>query len=174
MLITSSITAQTFIGASQDVKLAFQGDEKGNEAFTTNLRFRISQAFRTLDFNRSKTFDRFSFSIYADYEYADLQETFHSWNIGFAPTIFMFNNNFSASVFYGTGRIYRGGETSDIRKAIPFWNLSAQLAFKIKGRLWISFELQQSKREDLPNVPFIYSGFVGLRYEIGKLPLFND
>jgi len=162
LFATMATTAQTRIGLSQDARLALLGDDKGNEAFTPNITLRASQAIRTIEW--------FSFGVYVDYEYADLQDTFHKWNFGFNPTFRLFYDKIELDVFYGGGRIYRGNSNKDF----AHWELSGSISVKIKPRVYIFTELKRTWRSDLKPQKFVYSGFVGLRFHILDRPIFKD
>ena len=173
LLITTSVFGQTDISLSQDAKLAFLGDDKGNEAFTTNVNFRLSQ--------RITNSNRYIKPIfYAEYEYADLQETFHRIGAGMGLDIRNVGlNNLDLRILYGINRIYRGsGITHGTNEYFSGWDLTGQISYRLTNTIAIFTELQQTKRPDINLVakaaPFIYSGKIGIRINIGKKAIFDN
>ena len=150
--LSLSVTAQTRISLTQDARLAFVGDDKGNNAFTPNLTFRASQFINgTKDFN---------FLAYADYEHADLQGgSYNRAGIGFGLNFHKIIKNVEFQVMYGIGKIFRHQKTFDT------WDLVGNISYKITPKLSLLIELQQTKRNDIYRQPFVYSGKVGFRVE---------
>lgn len=150
LLIAFTLSGQTRFGVNQDVRLALQGDDKGNEAFTTNLTLRLSTALGKTDY--LQTF------AYGEYETADLVGgLYQRAGIGLGVSFNNWIKNFELNAMYGGGFIFREGES------FANWDLTGQLVYNISPKIALTTEIQQTKRNDLNNQPFRYSGKFGIR-----------
>ena len=134
----------------QDAKLAFVGDDKGNEAFTPNLIIRMS-----LDGYDKPT--GFSSAI-AEYEYADLEGgLYHRWSLGYGHNVNI--NCFTITGSAQFGFIARQGATMT-------GVFTGDLAYYITDHWAIVGSTQGTIRTDLKGSPFRFSNFFGVRYKI--------
>ena len=161
LLITTLTTfSQTRLSITQDARLAFYGDDKGNESYTPNLTFRISQFFVE---------GRYLNPIVAiDYEIADLQGGLYSrMGIGIGININKllpyteFQYHLSSGIITRNGRSYASPE------------MVGNISFKITKKISFLLEGQRSVRNDIKGQPVIYSGKIGLRFEIFYKPTFS-
>ena len=139
------------VQVSQDAKLAFVGDDKGNDALTPNLFVRVGLE----GYENHLGY----IAPIAEYEYADLKGgLYHRYSLGLAhhfepvdKLVFGYSAQF--------GFIVREGTTmSGI--------FSGDLAYRVLERLYLVGTLQGTIRTDLKNSPFRISGFVGVRVPI--------
>ena len=134
----------------QDVKLATIGDTKrGYKAFTINLLARIK-----MQGNQQKLGYMI---IYPEYEYAELQSTYHRYsaNVGYSFNNIINNLEFETAVSYGF--INHNGTT----RSVGAWFGTNYI---ISKALKINAGYQIVERTDIDKIR--YSGFVGLEIKI--------
>ena len=134
----------------QDVKLATIGDTKrGYKAFTINLLARIK-----MQGNQQKLGYMI---IYPEYEYAELQSTYHRYsaNVGYSFNNIINNLEFETAVSYGF--INHNGTT----RSVGAWFGTNYI---ISKALKINAGYQIVERTDINKIRF--SGFIGLEIKI--------
>lgn len=133
----------------QDAKLAFVGDDKGNEAFTPNVIVRMS-----LDgYDKPTGFS----SVIAEYEYAGLVGgEYHRWSAGYGHNVNL--NRFTLTGSAQFGFIARPGATMT-------GVFTGDLAYYVTDNLAIVGSTQGTIRSDLKNSPFRVSNFIGIRWK---------
>jgi len=138
------------LNISQDARLALVGDERGNEAFTTNVN--VAAEFRGWQKGNSY------FLMRPEIEYADLKggELYRmTANFGYTFNKWIKNVDFTATV--GGGMLSRhklGGLHTQA-------NLQTTWYFTKGIGLFLDSEFVQ--RVDLPNKFLVYSGKVGIK-----------
>jgi len=138
------------INISQDARLALIGDERGNEAFTTNVN--VAAEFRGWQKGNSY------FLMRPEIEYADLQggELYRmTANFGYTFNKWFKNVDFTATV--GGGMLSRHGLGGLHTQA----NLQTTWYFTKGVGLFLDSEFVQ--RIDLPNKFVGYSGKIGIK-----------
>ena len=136
------------ISIYQDAKLAFVGDDKGNDAFTPNILTRVN-------FNCKQDKNGYGF-VFPEFEYAALQggEYFrYSLNGGY--TFNQIIPKIEASLTGGIGMIHRNNVSG------LSLGCSGVLSYKL-GRFSPSIMLQLTDRYDLNK--WRTSGFIGIKY----------
>jgi hypothetical protein len=145
-----SLSQGISINVSQDARLALVGDEKGNEAFTTNVN--LAAEFR--GWQKGSSY----FLMRPELEYADLQggELYRmTANFGYTFNKWIKNVDFTATV--GGGMLSRhelGGLHAQA-------NLQTTWYFTKGVGLFLDSEFVQ--RRDLPNKFIGYSGKIGIK-----------
>ena len=138
------------INISQDARLALIGDERGNEAFTTN----VNLGFELRGLQKGSSY----FLMRPEIEYADLKggELYRmTANFGYTFNKWIKNVDFTATV--GGGMLSRhklGGLHTQA-------NLQTTWYFTKGIGLFLDSEFVQ--RVDLPNKFLVYSGKVGIK-----------
>lgn len=157
ILISLTATSQTRLSITQDARLAFYGDDKGNESYTPNFTLRFSQAF-----SKGRWFDPITV---LEYEIANLEGGLYSrsgFGIGINVNKLLpyseFQFHLSSGFIFRNGRSYANSE------------MVGNISFAITDNISLILEGQRSIRNDLKGQPTIYSGKIGLRFEIGKKP----
>ena len=138
------------LNISQDARLALVGDERGNEAFTTNVN--VAAEFRGWQKGNSY------FLMRPEIEYADLQggELYRmTANFGYTFNKWVKNVDFTATV--GGGMLSRHGLGGLHTQA----NLQTTWYFTKGIGLFLDSEFVQ--RRDLPNKFIGYSGKIGIK-----------
>lgn len=160
LMFSLSLFSQTRISLTQDARLAVIGDNKGNDAFTPNLTFRLSQAFVKGDY--------FNPFFAFDYEYANLAGGLYE-RAGFGIGINIpIGQKIELQSHLSSGFIFRHG------KKYSNYEIVGNFAYKIKEKLSIILEAQRTYRSDLSPDIIRYSGKIGLRLEISNTPLFKN
>ncbi len=133
----------------QDAKLAFVGDDKGNDPFTPNLIVRMS-----LDgYDKPTGFS----SVISEYEYADLAGgEYHRWSMGYGHNVNL--NRFTLTGSAQFGFIARPGATMT-------GVFTGDLAYYVTDHWAIVGSTQGTIRTDLKNSPFRFSNFIGFRWK---------
>ena len=145
-----SLSQGISLNVSQDARLALVGDERGNEAFTTNVN--VGAEFR--GWQKGSSY----FLIRPELEYADLKggELYRmTANFGYTFNKWIKNVDFTATV--GGGMLSRhklGGLHTQA-------NLQTTWYFTKGIGLFLDSEFVQ--RVDLPNKFLVYSGKVGIK-----------
>jgi hypothetical protein len=145
-----SLSQGISINVSQDARLALVGDEKGNEAFTTNVN--LAAEFR--GWQKGSSY----FLMRPELEYADLKggELYRmTANFGYTFNKWVKNVDFTATV--GGGMLSRHGLGGLHTQA----NLQTTWYFTKSVGLFLDSEFVQ--RADLPNKFVGYSGKVGIK-----------
>jgi hypothetical protein len=138
------------LNISQDARLALVGDERGNEAFTTN----VNLGFELRGLQKGSSY----FLMRPELEYADLKggELYRmTANFGYTFNKWVKNVDFTATV--GGGMLSRhelGGLHAQA-------NLQTTWYFTKGVGLFLDSEFVQ--RIDLPNKFLVYSGKIGLK-----------
>lgn len=137
VLFTLTTTAQNAITANvtQDAKLAFFGDDKGNEAFTPDVA--ISSEWQ------GKQFNSYYFLIRPEFEIAELQGgTYrrYSANLGWTFNQWVEGVNFTASIGYGILE-YNGGYSS--------FGSNLQTSIELTKDIEFVLDLETVERKDL-------------------------
>lgn len=148
LISLSAFSQEVNINLSQDARLALIGDNKGNDAFTPNLRLSV-------DFE-----DNNGFYIAPEIEYADLKIQYlrYSGNIG---KRFIFWKKLKLSTSIGFGIIDREG------RSYSSFSGDAYLSYPISKRLRLFLNSQIVERKDLKK-DVVISVFFGVRYRILK------
>lgn len=152
-LISSICYAQNniSIGVYQDARLALLGDDKGNDAFTLDVKIDVSlQGYQ---------FEWYYFEIRPQFEYANLQGgKYISWLVS-GGWVFnqLFIKNVEAGIYPTIGIIQR-------KQSFGTYGVSGDISYKI-GRFKISALYQWIKRGDIseglkPNF------YVGVKYNV--------
>src|SRR5690606_25995929 len=133
----------------QDVRLAIVGDDKGNDAFTTNILARVKMQGKQSEFGY--------LIIYPEFEYANLKQVYlrYSANVGYTLNQ-LFIKNLEASLIGGIGFINRGGEGSSS------FGLTGELGYRISDHLKIVLDAQFVQRSDIGANKI--SGFAGFEF----------
>jgi len=152
LLLYCSAVGQTKLSITQDPRLAFVGDDKGNTAFTTNITARLTQDLWGEGWVLPLA--------YVEYEYADLRDPFNKIGLGFGLRVDYLIKDVEFTVLYGVNKTYRSYGT------FANWDLVGNVGYKIASGLEVIAELQQTKRNDIKKQPFIYSGKLGLRFTL--------
>ena len=145
-----SLSQGISLNVSQDARLALIGDERGNEAFTTNVN--VAAEFR--GWQKGSSY----FLMRPELEYADLKggELYRmTANFGYTFNKWIKNVDFTAAV--GGGMLSRhklGGLHTQA-------NLQTTWYFTKGIGLFLDSEFVQ--RVDLPNKFLVYSGKVGIK-----------
>jgi hypothetical protein len=138
------------LNLSQDARLAFAGDERGNEAFTTNVN--VAAEFRGWQKGRSY------FLMRPEIEYADLQggELYRmTANFGYTFNKWVKDLDFTATL--GGGMLSRHG----LGGLHTQGNL--QLTWYFIDGIGLFLDSEFVQRVDLPNKFIGYSGKVGIK-----------
>jgi len=134
----------------QDAKLASVGDNRGNEAFTLNIRIKNEW--------QGKQLKNSYFFVAPEFEYAQLQEDYYRYsaNVGFRLNKFSKLIEASASIGYGL----------IVRKNISAKSLGADFETQININKSFAFllNLQVIERSDWNVVRT--SGFLGIKYNL--------
>lgn len=153
----SNITLSAF----QDVKLAFKGDSKGNDAFTTNIVLNA-----TLNANQKGIGYGF---LQPTFEYADLTGgKYYRYGINGGYTFNL--NPIKVSLYAGAGAISR--EIGDGENTFyPAFAIGNQIDLKLFNGVYLSVLNQLTDRKDLKimydhKVYFNYSFYAGLTFEL--------
>lgn len=149
IFFTPSFGQKISANFSQDVKLAFIGDDKGNEAYTPNLRLSV-------DFEDSN-----GFYIAPEIEYADLQIQYLRYSGNFGKRFNLWKK-LELSTSVGFGIINREGRN------YSSFSSDAYLSYPISKRIRLFLNSQIVQRNDLKKDAII-SGFFGVRYRILNL-----
>ena len=159
-LITAiTLTGQTRLTINQDAKLAFYGDDKGNNAFTSNLTFRVSQFIVKGEY--------FNPILIAEYELADLKGGYYErYGFGIGLNILV-NKYIELQGHFSAGFINRYDENYTNPELV------GNIAFKMTKNVSLILEGQRSVRNDLKGQPIIYSGKIGFRINIFNKPVFK-
>jgi hypothetical protein len=161
LFLTTAMTAQTRMSITQDARLAFYGDDKGNEAYTPNLTLRFSQVFV-----EGKFFDPITV---VEYEIADLNGGLYSrWGFGLGMNVNKLLPYTEFQFHLSSGFITRNG------RSYANHELVGNISFGITDDISLILEGQRASRTDLKNQPIIYSGKIGLRFTLKNKPLFKD
>jgi hypothetical protein len=145
-----SLSQGISINLSQDARLALIGDEKGNEAFTTNIN--VAAEFR--GWQKGSSY----FIMRPELEYADLQggELYRmTANFGYTFNKWIKNVDFTATV--GGGMLSRhklGGLHTQANLQLTW--------YFTKGVGWF-LDSEIVQRRDLPNKFIGYSGKIGIK-----------
>ena len=145
-----SLSQGISLNVSQDARLALVGDERGNEAFTTNVN--LAAEFRGWQKGNSY------FLMRPEIEYADLKggELYRmTANFGYTFNKWIKDVDFTATV--GGGMLSRHGLGGLHTQA----NLQTTWYFTKSVGLFLDSEFVQ--RIDLPNKFLVYSGKVGIK-----------
>jgi len=151
---------QTRLTINQDARLAFYGDDKGNNSYTPNLTFRFTQFFINNNYFRPLTL--------VEYEIADLEGGLYARmgiGVGFNVPLTKYMEGqfqFSSGYINRNGRSYASPE------------MVGNLSFKITDNVSLLLEGQRTIRNDLKGQPVIYSGKIGLRIQIFNKPCFEN
>lgn len=136
MLFTTITFAQdnVTLNISQDARLLFVGDNKGNKAPTMDLSIRSEW--------QGKQFNGYYFFIAPEFEYAQLAEDYYRYsaNIGWTFNQWIENFSFTASVGYGVIK-HDFGTTS-------FGN-NFQISYKANKIIEFFIDLETNERRDL-------------------------
>ena len=145
-----SLSQGISLNVSQDARLAIAGDERGNEAFTTN----VNLGFELRGWQKGSSY----FLMRPEIEYADLKggELYRmTANFGYTFNKWVKNLDFTATV--GGGMLSRyelGGLHTQA-------NLQTTWYFTKGVGLFLDSEFVQ--RIDLPNKFLVYSGKLGIK-----------
>ena len=138
------------LNVSQDARLALVGDERGNEAFTTNVN--VGAEFRGWQKGNSY------FLMRPEIEYADLQGgELYRMTANFGYTFNKWFNNVDFTATIGGGMLSRHGLGGLHTQA----NLQTTWYFSKGIGLFLDSEFVQ--RADLPNKFLTYSGKIGIK-----------
>ena len=141
----------------QDGRLAFLGDDKGNDSGTLNILARLK-----MQGNQQKWG---YLVIFPEFEYADIVGSYkrYSANIGYALNKLIVNRT-EATAALGYGWIDRYGYTT------CSWSLSGTIAYKLKSHLKLNVLGQFTERTDLLLMygenELRFSGFVGFEINL--------
>jgi hypothetical protein len=145
-----SLSQGISLNVSQDARLALVGDERGNEAFTTNVN--VGAEFRGWQKGNSY------FLMRPEFEYADLKggELYRmTANFGYTFNKWVKDVDFTATVGGGMLSRYELGGLHTQANLQTTW-------YFMKGMgLFIDSEFVQ--RVDLPNKFLVYSGKLGIK-----------
>jgi len=145
-----SLSQGISLNVSQDARLAIVGDDRGNEAFTTN----VNLGFELRGLQKGNSY----FLMRPEIEYADLKggELYRmTANFGYTFNKWIKNVDFTATV--GGGMLSRHGLGGLHTQA----NLQTTWYFTKGIGLFLDSEFVQ--RIDLPNKFLVYSGKVGIK-----------
>ena len=145
-----SLSQGISLNVSQDARLALVGDERGNEAFTTN----VNLGFELRGLQNGNSY----FLMRPELEYADLKggELYRmTANFGYTFNKWVKNVDFTATV--GGGMLSRHGLGGLHTQA----NLQTTWYFTKGIGLFLDSEFVQ--RADLPNKFLTYSGKIGIK-----------
>ena len=145
-----SLSQGISLNVSQDARLALVGDERGNEAFTTN----VNLGFELRGLQKGNSY----FLMRPELEYADLKggELYRmTANFGYTFNKWVKDLDFTATV--GGGMLSRHGLGGLHTQA----NLQTTWYFTKGIGLFLDSEFVQ--RVDLPNKFLVYSGKVGIK-----------
>jgi hypothetical protein len=145
-----SLSQGISINVSQDARLALVGDDRGNEAFTTN----VNLGFELRGWQKGSSY----FLMRPEIEYADLKggELYRmTANFGYTFNKWVKNVDFTATV--GGGMLSRHGLGGLHTQA----NLQLTWYFTKDVGLFLDSEFVQ--RADLPNKFLGYSGKIGIK-----------
>ena len=145
-----SLSQGISVNVSQDARLAIAGDERGNEAFTTN----VNLGFELRGWQKGSSY----FLMRPELEYADLKggELYRmTANFGYTFNKWVKDLDFTATV--GGGMLSRHGLGGLHTQA----NLQTTWYFTKGIGLFLDSEFVQ--RVDLPNKFLVYSGKVGIK-----------
>lgn len=134
LLLSVLSYGQVTLNVSQDAKLLFAGDDKGNEAGTIDLTIRSEWHY----YNN----EDISFFVAPEYEYADLAEPYrrYSVNLGFTYDLPIDKLDGTASVGYGIIDHYKG---------YTGFGGNLQLSYEIFDKLKVFGDLEIVDRKDL-------------------------
>jgi hypothetical protein len=145
-----SLSQGISLNISQDARLALVGDERGNEAFTTN----VNLGFELRGWQKGNSY----FLMRPEIEYADLKggELYRmTANFGYTFNKWIKNVDFTATI--GGGMLSRHGLGGLHTQA----NLQTTWYFTKEVGLFLDSEFVQ--RIDLPNKFVGYSGKIGIK-----------
>ena len=145
-----SLSQGISVNVSQDARLAIAGDERGNEAFTTN----VNLGFELRGWQKGSSY----FLMRPEIEYADLKggELYRmTANFGYTFNKWVKNVDFTATI--GGGMLSRHGLGGLHAQS----NLQTTWYFTKGIGLFLDSEFVQ--RIDLPNKFLVYSGKLGIK-----------
>lgn len=138
------------LNLSQDARLAFVGDDKGNEAFTPN--FNIG-----LELRGHQIKDHY-FLLRPEYEYADLQGgAFNRMSASFGVTFNKWVKNVDFTATAGGGMLWRNG-LSGLHAVGNF-----QITYNINNNIGLFIDSEFLQRSDLAYNVIRYSGKIGIK-----------
>lgn len=141
------------LNASQDAKLAFIGDDKGNEAFTPNFNLGLEL--------RGHQINNHYFLLRPEYEYADLQGgAFNRMSASFGVTFNKWIKNVDFTATAGGGMIWRNG-LSGLHAVSNF-----QITYNINKRIGLFIDSELLQRSDLAYDVIRYSGKLGIKIRL--------
>ncbi len=134
LAIAMTTQGQVTLNISQDAKLLFAGDDKGNDAGTMDLTIRSEWHY----FNN----EDISFFVAPEYEYADLKTPYrrYSVNAGFTYNLPVNRLDGTASVGYGIIDHYKG---------YTGFGGNLQLSYEILNNFKLFVDLEIVDRKDL-------------------------
>ena len=141
--------SQLSINIYQDARLATFGDNKGNEAFTSN--FRIRNEWQAGQLNHSYWF------VAPEFEYADLQLAYKRYSVNVGQRFNKFSKLFQASYSLGYGITDRS------HAKYTSFNADAELSVVISSNIHLLLSSQLTQRKELQQF-VMYSGFIGVKY----------
>jgi len=145
-----SLSQGISLNVSQDARLALVGDERGNEAFTTN----VNLGFELRGWQKGNSY----FLMRPEIEYADLQggELYRmTANFGYTFNKWIKDVDFTATIGGGMLSRYELGGLHTQANLQTTWYFTKGIG------LFLDSEFVQ--RIDLPNKFLVYSGKVGIK-----------
>jgi hypothetical protein len=147
------------LGLYQDAKLAFIGDDIGNDAFTLDAKFDVSM--------QGKQFKDYYFEIRSQIEYADLKDNFYLSVLVNPNWVYNSIDRFELSAGAIAGLIYRekAGEDEQFMSFISF-GLSGDISFLLTDDIKISYLGQYIYRGEFDMNKMVYNGYIGIKYNL--------
>lgn len=138
------------LNISQDTRLAFAGDDKGNEAFTANYNIGVEL--------RGVQSAYHYFLMRPEYEFADLQGgDFNRMSSSFGVTFNTWVKHLDFTATIGGGMIWRNG-LSGLHAVSNF-----QMTWKFTDMLGLFIDSELLQRSDLGYDVIMYSGKIGIK-----------
>lgn len=139
----------------QDARLAVLGDERGNDAFTTDMVFRLH-----MDGYDNR---RGYFSTILEYEYAELSGAYFK-RLSFAVQQNKYVKDFTLSASLNYGILIRS--TKDYSYNVITGGLNLDATYNLSDRVGIVLSNQLMHRKDLEVAIVRYSFMAGLKFKL--------
>jgi len=134
----------------QDAKLATVGDNRGNEAFTLNIRIKNEW--------QGKQLKNSYFFVAPEFEYAQLQEDYYRYSANVGFRLNKFSKLIEASASIGYGLIVRQNISS------KSFGADTEISININNKISLLLNTQLIHRTDWNVIRL--SGFIGVNYKL--------
>ena len=134
----------------QDAKLASVGDNRGNEAFTLNIRIKNEW--------QGKQLKNSYFFVAPEFEFAQLQEDYYRYSANVGQRFNQFSKLIEMSYSIGYGLIFRQNISS------KSFGADTEISININNKISLLLNTQLIHRTDWNVIRL--SGFIGVNYKL--------